>query len=100
MSDPEETGGSARVWLDATRTMVGLAMARSIGDLAVKRVSGTLVLACLSRESLAPYCAFFERAGCMRVNCALAPQALIRGVTSSFKFLLSHSHCISVQRTG
>lgn len=39
MSDPEEPGASARVWLDETRTLVGLAMARSIGDLAVKRVS-------------------------------------------------------------
>lgn len=39
VSDPEEAGASARVWLDKTRTMVGLAMARSIGDLAVKRVS-------------------------------------------------------------
>lgn len=39
VSDPEESGASARVWLDATRTLVGLAMARSIGDLAVKKVS-------------------------------------------------------------
>ena len=39
VSDPEEAGASARVWLDKTRTLVGLAMARSIGDLAVKRVS-------------------------------------------------------------
>lgn len=39
VSDPEEPGASARVWLDETRTLVGLAMARSIGDLAVKRVS-------------------------------------------------------------
>lgn len=39
VSDPDEPGASARVWLDSTRTLVGLAMARSIGDLAVKRVS-------------------------------------------------------------
>lgn len=42
VSDPEEPGASARVWLDATQTMVGLAMARSIGDLAVKSVSHIL----------------------------------------------------------
>lgn len=39
VSDPEEAGASARVWLDETKTMVGLAMSRSIGDLAVERVS-------------------------------------------------------------
>ncbi|CAN0212149.1 unnamed protein product, partial [Discosporangium mesarthrocarpum] len=38
VSDPEEEGASSRVWLDATKSMVGLAMARSIGDLAVKQV--------------------------------------------------------------
>lgn len=44
VSDPEEPGASARVWLDETRTLVGLAMARSIGDLAVKRVSDLICL--------------------------------------------------------
>ena len=43
VSDPEEPGASSRVWLDKTRTLVGLAMARSIGDLAVKRVSQSYV---------------------------------------------------------
>ncbi|CAM9213203.1 unnamed protein product [Choristocarpus tenellus] len=38
VSIPEEEGASSRVWLDATKSMVGLAMARSIGDLAVKQV--------------------------------------------------------------
>lgn len=47
VSDPEESGASARVWLDATQTMVGLAMARSIGDLAVKRVS-PVITRCMS----------------------------------------------------
>lgn len=42
VSDPEEPGASARVWLNESRTLVGLAMARSIGDLAVKRVSSWL----------------------------------------------------------
>ena len=40
VSDPDEAGASSRVWLDETRTLIGLAMARSIGDLAVERVSG------------------------------------------------------------
>lgn len=38
VSDPPEEGLSARVWLDRKCTQVGLAMARSIGDNAVKRV--------------------------------------------------------------
>lgn len=36
VSPPPEPGLSARVWLDAEFTQVGLAMARSIGDHAVK----------------------------------------------------------------
>lgn len=38
VSPPPEPGLSARVWLDADFTQVGLAMARSIGDHAVKGV--------------------------------------------------------------
>lgn len=38
VSPPPEPGLSARVWLDADFTQVGLAMARSIGDYAVKGV--------------------------------------------------------------
>ncbi|CAM9123953.1 unnamed protein product, partial [Phaeothamnion confervicola] len=38
ISPPLEEGLSARVWLDAANTQVGLAMARSIGDHAVKGV--------------------------------------------------------------
>ena len=38
VSDPPEDGLSARVWLDAECTQVGLAMARSIGDHAVAAV--------------------------------------------------------------
>ena len=38
VSPPPEPGLSARVWLDAEFTQVGLAMARSIGDHAVKGV--------------------------------------------------------------
>lgn len=38
MSPPPEPGLSARVWLDASHTQIGLAMARSIGDHAVKGV--------------------------------------------------------------
>ena len=38
VSDPPGEGLSARVWLDANMTRVGLAMARSIGDNAVKKV--------------------------------------------------------------
>ena len=38
VSPPPEPGLSARVWLDADLTQVGLAMARSIGDHAVKGV--------------------------------------------------------------
>ena len=36
--DPPEEGLSARVYLDPEFTMIGLAMARSIGDYAVKEV--------------------------------------------------------------
>jgi protein phosphatase PTC2/3 len=38
VSPPPEPGLSARVWLDAECTQIGLAMARSIGDHAVKRI--------------------------------------------------------------
>jgi protein phosphatase 2C family protein 2/3 len=38
VSPPPEPGLSARVWLDADCTQIGLAMARSIGDHAVKEV--------------------------------------------------------------
>lgn len=38
VSPPPEPGLSARVWLDKQMTQVGLAMARSIGDHAVKKV--------------------------------------------------------------
>lgn len=38
VSLPPEPGLSARVWLDAEHTQIGLAMARSIGDHAVKDV--------------------------------------------------------------
>jgi protein phosphatase 2C family protein 2/3 len=38
VSPPPEPGLSARVWLDANMTQIGLAMARSIGDHAVKGV--------------------------------------------------------------
>ena len=38
VSPPPEEGMSARVWLDKDMTMIGLAMARSIGDYAVKAV--------------------------------------------------------------
>jgi serine/threonine protein phosphatase PrpC len=38
VSPPPEPGLSARVWLDKAMTQVGLAMARSIGDHAVKKV--------------------------------------------------------------
>jgi serine/threonine protein phosphatase PrpC len=38
VSPPPEPGLSARVWLDADCTQIGLAMARSIGDHAVKQV--------------------------------------------------------------
>ena len=38
VSDPPGEGLSARVWLDPNMTRVGLAMARSIGDNAVKKV--------------------------------------------------------------
>ncbi len=38
ISPPPEPGLSARVWLDAAMTRAGLAMARSIGDFAVKSV--------------------------------------------------------------
>ncbi|CAN0386265.1 unnamed protein product, partial [Ectocarpus sp. 8 AP-2014] len=53
VSDPEEAGASARVWLDATKTLVGLAMARSIGDLAVKRV-GVIALPEVTEYVLQP----------------------------------------------
>jgi protein phosphatase 2C family protein 2/3 len=38
VSPPPEPGLSARVWLDAEMTQIGLAMARSIGDHAVKKI--------------------------------------------------------------
>ena len=38
VSTAPEPGLSARVWLDARHTMIGLAMSRSIGDFAVKSV--------------------------------------------------------------
>ena len=38
VSPPPEEGLSARVWLDAEMTQIGLAMSRSIGDHAVKEV--------------------------------------------------------------
>lgn len=38
VSPPPEEGLSARVWLDANFSQIGLAMARSIGDYAVKNV--------------------------------------------------------------
>lgn len=38
VSAAPEPGLSARVWLDARHTMIGLAMSRSIGDFAVKSV--------------------------------------------------------------
>lgn len=38
VSPPPEPGLSARVWLDADCTQIGLAMARSIGDHAVKEI--------------------------------------------------------------
>lgn len=38
VSDAPEPGLSARVWLDAAQTRVGLAMSRSLGDGAAKRV--------------------------------------------------------------
>ena len=38
VSPPPEPGLSSRVWLDASHTQIGLAMARSIGDHAVKGV--------------------------------------------------------------
>lgn len=38
VSPPPEEGLSARVWLDAKFSQIGLAMARSIGDYAVKKV--------------------------------------------------------------
>ena len=38
VSPAPEPGLSARVWLDARHTMIGLAMSRSIGDFAVKSV--------------------------------------------------------------
>ena len=41
VSPPPEPGLSARVWLDAEYTQIGLAMARSIGDHAVKDVGVT-----------------------------------------------------------
>jgi protein phosphatase 2C family protein 2/3 len=41
VSPPPEPGLSARVWLDAENTQIGLAMARSIGDHAVKGVGVT-----------------------------------------------------------
>lgn len=40
VSPPPEPGLSARVWLDADFTQIGLAMARSIGDHAVSPVGG------------------------------------------------------------
>ena len=40
VSPPPEPGLSARVWLDADFTQVGLAMGRSIGDHAVKVKDG------------------------------------------------------------
>lgn len=56
VSDPEECGASARVWLDETRTIVGLAMARSIGDLAVKRVS--VILSRVLSYDMIYYCIY------------------------------------------
>lgn len=41
VSPPPEPGLSARVWLDKECTQIGLAMARSIGDYAAKRVGVT-----------------------------------------------------------
>jgi serine/threonine protein phosphatase PrpC len=38
VSDPPAPGLSARVWLDKSHTIIGLAMARSLGDYAVKTV--------------------------------------------------------------
>lgn len=38
VSPPPEPGLSSRVWLDAEMTQIGLAMARSIGDHAVKSI--------------------------------------------------------------
>jgi len=38
VSPPPEPGLSARVWLDAEMTQIGLAMARSLGDRAVKDI--------------------------------------------------------------
>ncbi|CAM9985015.1 unnamed protein product, partial [Hapterophycus canaliculatus] len=38
VSPPPEPGLSSRVWLDAAMTQIGLAMARSIGDHAVKSI--------------------------------------------------------------
>lgn len=41
VSPPPEPGLSARVWLDPQCTMIGLAMARSLGDFVVKKVGVT-----------------------------------------------------------
>jgi protein phosphatase PTC2/3 len=50
VSPPPEPGLSARVWLDREMTQIGLAMARSIGDHAVKNIG------VIAGKTLLQYC--------------------------------------------
>lgn len=53
VSPPPEEGLSARVWLDAGFSQIGLAMGRSLGDYAVKTV-GVIAEPVVSRHELQP----------------------------------------------
>ena len=53
MSPPPEPGLSARVWLDKEMTQIGLAMARSIGDHAVKGI-GVIAEPEITQHTLGP----------------------------------------------
>ena len=53
VSPPPEVGLSARVWLDAGFSQIGLAMGRSLGDYAVKTV-GVIAEPVVSRHELQP----------------------------------------------
>lgn len=71
MSPPPEPGLSSRVWLDAAMTQIGLAMARSIGDHAVKsigvvaepEVTTHTIEVCMSTDQRVMFL-FFAHQGC------------------------------------
>lgn len=82
MSAPPEEGLSARVWLDAGCTQIGLAMSRSIGDHAVL-VRTPLALGCCENDVDYP-----RRSLAQTVGVIAQPEVVRHDITSDDRFMI------------